>query len=44
MEHVKSTLRLAKSRGMLIFVPQLLWTGTSIAYWSSFLTPVMIYQ
>ena len=29
---------------MLKFWPQMIWTGTSIAYWSGLLTPIMLMQ
>ena len=38
---ISSTLMMLISKEMLIFWPQMIWTGTSIAYWSGLLTPIM---
>jgi hypothetical protein len=41
VEDINATLTMLFSRKMLHFWPQLIWTGTSIAYWSGLLTPIM---
>jgi|TARA_B110000285_G_C14718165_1_gene420900 hypothetical protein len=41
LDVVKSTMRLCFSKKMMYMNLQLCWTGGSIAYWSSILTPVM---
>ncbi len=32
------------SKRMLKLLPQIFWTGTSIAYWSALLIPIMTFQ
>lgn len=40
-ERFKSIMRMATNKRMLWFLPQLLWTGVSIAYYSGILVTVI---
>lgn len=39
-EDVKDTVRIMFSKRMAFMMPQIIWSGTSIAYWSGLLTPI----
>lgn len=41
-ENIKSTLRVCVSNKMLCIMTMLIFSGTSIAFWSGMLTPIMV--
>ena len=41
LENMNETFKLIISKKMRRFLPQLLWCGVSIAYWSAMLIPIM---
>ena len=41
MMEVRAILNMLCSRRMVFFVPQIMWTGCSIAFWSGMLVPIM---
>jgi len=40
MQDIGQTLKLLTSRKMRWMLPQIIWTGASISYWSGLLTPI----
>lgn len=41
---IKKTMKMLVSNRMRLFLPQTVWTGASIAFWSGMLTPIMTKQ